>query len=181
MEKILSKKEKYSTLQLYELLITEIHSELYKYIYIIVRNQHMADDIIQETYLQGYKNFNKLREKEKFKSWIFTIAKHEAIKTIRNNAREVPIEKEECIDILDNHYSLDDDLNNLPEIYDNIADIINSLDHESKDILNLIYYSDFALNEVAIILKMNYNTLKSKHKRLKERIYTLLKERNSIK
>jgi RNA polymerase sigma-70 factor (ECF subfamily) len=178
MEKILRQKENYSTLQLYELLITQIHSDLYKYIYILVHNQHLADDILQETYLKGYKNFTKLREKEKFKSWLFTIAKHEAINIIRKNAREVPIEKEEFIDIIDNKYSFDDDFGNSPEIFDILADIINTLDSESKEILNLIYHADLSLNEISIILNINYNTVKSKHMRIKEKIYTLLKQRN---
>jgi RNA polymerase sigma-70 factor, ECF subfamily len=41
-----------------------------------VREKAETDDILQETYLQGFSQFSTLRESEKFSAWIFTISRN---------------------------------------------------------------------------------------------------------
>lgn len=58
-------------------LAASIALELYKFIFTIVRNKYLADDVIQETLMKGFKSFDTLKDMNKFKSWMFTIAKRE--------------------------------------------------------------------------------------------------------
>lgn len=39
-----------------------------------VKNQWVAEDIVQETFLKGHKNFESLKDKTKAKTWLYTIA-----------------------------------------------------------------------------------------------------------
>ena len=56
-------------------LFSLVYNDLYRFIYSIALNKYLAEDILQETAIIGYKHFYELKDKEKFKSWIFTIAK----------------------------------------------------------------------------------------------------------
>lgn len=45
-----------------------------KFIFVLVKDEWVADDLIQETFIKVQKNLNQLREESKLSSWIFRIA-----------------------------------------------------------------------------------------------------------
>jgi len=45
-----------------------------KFIFALVKDEWVADDLIQETFIKVQKNLNQLREESKISSWIFRIA-----------------------------------------------------------------------------------------------------------
>ena len=45
-----------------------------KFIFALVKDEWVADDLIQETFIKVQKNLNQLREESKLSSWIFRIA-----------------------------------------------------------------------------------------------------------
>lgn len=45
-----------------------------KFIYVLVQDEWVADDLIQETFIKVQKNLHQLREESKLSSWIFRIA-----------------------------------------------------------------------------------------------------------
>ena len=76
----------------FEEQISIIYKELYKFIYSIIKNQNLAEDILQQTLMKAYEKFDKIQDIKKFKPWIFTIAKNESISWIRKYNREIPSE-----------------------------------------------------------------------------------------
>ena len=181
MENIVGFNNEYSEEQLYEKFITQIYSDLYRYIYVMVRNEHLAEDILQEVFIKGYNNFEDLLDKTKFKSWMFTIAKRETIRQLKKVSRELIIDDHEWEVEISKNFYFDKNHESSSEIEEALIDIINSLDSESKDIILLIYHADLSFEDISIILNINYNTLKSKHKRIKEKIYKRLLSKGFIK
>src|SRR5512137_1164171 len=57
-----------------------IHDQYYhrvrKFILASVKNESVADDLIQETFIRIQENLNTIRDPEKISSWIFRIAYH---------------------------------------------------------------------------------------------------------
>ena len=45
-----------------------------KFVFALVKDEWVADDLIQETFIKVQKNLNQLREESKLTSWIFKIA-----------------------------------------------------------------------------------------------------------
>lgn len=45
----------------------------------LVGSREMAEDVVQDTFLTGYRNLGALREPERFGSWLVTIARRRAI------------------------------------------------------------------------------------------------------
>lgn len=45
-----------------------------KFIFALVKDEWVADDLIQETFIKAQQNLNQLREESKLSSWIFRIA-----------------------------------------------------------------------------------------------------------
>jgi RNA polymerase sigma-70 factor (ECF subfamily) len=162
-------------------MISPIYEGLYKYIYSIVGNKQMAEDAMQTTLINAYTHISGLRDSQKFKTWIYTIAKHEAFNIIRKYRREV------AVDTIENEL-LDDVEYNTPEEYiidselkDAVVEAVNTLNNEERDIINLRYYAELSFSEIAEILDINPNTIKTHHRRIKEKIYKYLLDKEYIK
>jgi len=155
----------------FEEQISLIYKDLYKFIYSIIKNQHLTDDILQETLMKAYEKFDTIKDINKFKSWIFTIAKNESISWIKKYNREIPseyIHLELSADFLGD---ITGDLLIKSETKEQIRESIKMLKPIDQEIMYLRYYYDLNLNEIALILNLNHNTVRTKHVRAKEKIY----------
>ncbi len=60
------------------MIFLELYDQYYdrvkKFILLLVKDEWVADDLIQETFVRVNKNMDKVREPEKISSWIFRIA-----------------------------------------------------------------------------------------------------------
>ena len=146
-------------LQNFEVMYIKINVALYKYIYSLVKDQRLADDVLQRTALDAYLSIDDLRDRNKFKSWIFTIAKRNAIHDIHLTKHEYLTN--EMIDFIDNKYKNIE--GNTPLLCDITNDIVDTLEPKYKEIITLIYYNDFNISESAEIMDIKYNTAKSRH------------------
>jgi len=55
-------------------LVQEIELELFNFCCYLARNRSDGEDLYQEALLKAFRAFNRLRDRTKFKSWIFQIA-----------------------------------------------------------------------------------------------------------
>lgn len=58
----------------FETLWKRYQSELYRYLFILVQDKSVADDLFQEVWTQVYKHRTKYRSEGRFKHWLFRIA-----------------------------------------------------------------------------------------------------------
>lgn len=164
-----NKRKKY-----FEEQISIVYKELYKFIYSIIKNQNLTDDILQQTLMKAYEKFDTLQDIKKFKSWIFTIAKNESLSWIKKYNREIP-SKDIYLELLEcSSEYIPEELLITREIKEQVKASIKMLNPVDQEIIYLRYYYDLSLNEIALILNLNENTVKTKHKRAKEKIYTYL-------
>lgn len=157
-------------------LFSLVYNDLYRFIYSIALNRYIAEDILQETATISYKEFYKLRDKEKFKSWIFTIAKREAFQQIKRHSRELLVGSEQYQNIIEYNNIEHVQFIDTPEIHTAIIQAINDLPDKYKDIINLVYYAGFSLVEIAEMTNENYNTVKSRHRRALKRLEEILEQ-----
>lgn len=73
----------------------ELYNQMYPKIYFlalsIVKDNYLAQDVVQETFINVYKNINGLENNRTFVAWINRIAYNCSLK-ILNNKSEIPIE-----------------------------------------------------------------------------------------
>lgn len=167
-------KKKKSTYTDFESLLEPIYTNLYKYIYCIVRNNQITEDVVQETIYIALKSFENLRDKTKFKSWIFTIGKNEALKILKRYQREV-YPSENIIELIAVTKDEPSKVILNKEEKKEIAFAINRLKEKYKDVIILRYYAELSLEEIAVILNKNYNTVRSLHKRARQILLQELK------
>lgn len=159
----------------FEKLLDPIYSNFYKFIYCIVRNNQVTEDVVQETIFIAMKSFATLRDKIKFKSWLFTIGKNETFKNLKRNQREIYVE-DNVLELIAVTECEPSKVILTEEEKNEVINAINCLNENYKDIIILRYYAELSLEEISIILNKNYNTIRSQHKRAKQILFKELKE-----
>lgn len=149
-------------------LIDYIKVDLYKIAKSRLQSEDDISDVIQETIICAYKSISKLKEPKNFKKWLITILVNkckDSYKKKKQNSCQVALEE------VNEVYAF------APKEFENIeiSDILKNLNEDERLIITLYYLEDYTSKEIADILGMNENTIKTKVLRAKNKI------RNSFK
>ncbi|MFN3163257.1 MAG: sigma-70 family RNA polymerase sigma factor [Pseudohongiellaceae bacterium] len=78
--------------QRYESLVDSLYQDVFRYALWLTRNQPMAEDLVQETFLRAWRSLDSLENDKAAKAWLFTILR-------RENARQYERYRPELVDI----------------------------------------------------------------------------------
>lgn len=147
-------------------IIESLKMDLYKIAKVRLKNEDDILDAIQETIVSSYKSIKKLNKPENFKKWI--------IKILINKCNNIYLQKKNNYisfeDVSENLIQEENDYNNLE-----MEDVLNYLTDEEKIIITLYYLEDYKSKEIAWLLDMNENTVKTKISRAKLKLKNKLK------
>ncbi|WAA13796.1 RNA polymerase sigma factor SigX [Fervidibacillus halotolerans] len=59
------------------------HRDLFQFLFYMVRNRELAEDLVQEVYIRVMKSYDRFEGKSSLKTWLFTIARNVAIDHFR--------------------------------------------------------------------------------------------------
>ena len=74
--------------------IKNLENGMYRLSYSILKNEEDAKDAVQEAIYNAYKNLETLKDKRKFKSWIYKIVANTSFEILRNKKNYIDIEQE---------------------------------------------------------------------------------------
>jgi RNA polymerase sigma-70 factor (ECF subfamily) len=61
----------------YEALVKALHGDLFRYAYWLCHDKHVAEDLVQETFLRAWRALDSLKDEKAAKSWLITILRRE--------------------------------------------------------------------------------------------------------
>jgi len=70
------------------MLVKAYSGLLFTYLVKITKDQDIASDVVQEIFTQLWLTRESLREVESFRSWLFVISRHHAVRMLKNIDRE---------------------------------------------------------------------------------------------
>lgn len=141
-------------------LVDECKMTMRRVAYGYLGNDEDVADVIQDTILAAYEHVDTLQKGEHFKTWLVRILINNCTKTWRRNKKTVHL-IEECDTGQPDH---------VDHIGANVEfkELLLSLPEDSRSIFQLYYGEQFTTREIASILNMNENTVKSRLRRGKE-------------
>ncbi|GHT01158.1 RNA polymerase subunit sigma-24 [Bacteroidia bacterium] len=148
----------------FDILLNRHKSTVYSYIYFIVRNREMAEDIFQETFVKAIMTIKQGRytENGKFRAWINRIAHNLIIDNYRQEKNEQTISNDECeVDLLNNSKLSDGTIEDKmikDQILSDVKKLINYLPENQKEVLMLRYYQDLSFKEISDMTGVSINT-----------------------
>lgn len=147
----------------YHTLLDQYQERLYWYIRKIVITHEDADDVLQNTFLRIFKNIGSFRGKSSLATWMFRIAHNESLRVLEKK------NKMRLISLDDMNPSYLEDLGNDPFFDGNktklkLHQIIeNKLTNKQRIVFNMKYFDNLSFKQIAEILDVNENTLKSSY------------------
>ena len=125
----------------------------YRFAYSYAKNKEDAEDIMSESLLRAWKAIDTLRDERSMKPWFFKIISNTAVTYIKKKGAYIAMEDEdlerlEYTEDKYNDYSFESMIKNLPEKY--------------KEVIVLRFFEDMSLSQIAEILDLNENTVKTR-------------------
>ena len=144
-----------------EQLYDEIKTDVYAFALAKIGNCADADDIVQDTFVQIFKNSTKYTPQGKPMAWIITIAKNLCFMKLRERKKKAETEDEDFF--INAQYNADSALT--PEDAFILNECMNELSDEERQIVVLHVVSGFKHREIAAFLDMALPTVLSKYHR----------------
>ena len=151
-------------------LVRKYLKSTYNFLYQIVKEKSVVDDLTQETFLKAWKNIKKFDREKNFKTWLFTIAKNTAFDYFKKK-KTTPFayfETDEGYNKLEKIVDTEKDLEEIigkKELEKDLEKKLEKLPEDYRLLLLLRYKDGFSLQEIGEILGRPYNTIKSQHQR----------------
>ena len=141
-------------------LIEENMQPMYKTAWAILRNEEDVADALQETIVKGFESLHTLRRPEFFKTWMMRILINTCLQIRKQRLRLI---------------TFGDDLPEMPveDSYDTdsgFKELLDMVDEADRLLLTLYYADEFNVSEIAELLEMNVNTVKTRLSRAREKI-----------
>lgn len=132
-------------------------SRIYRFIYYLVYDESLAEDITQETFVRAWKAMPRFSsEKGTLQSYLFTIARNLVIDNQRKK-KEMPLEGE--AQAVESGEDLENSVVRKEE-QTVVRKALNILEGQEKQIVILRYFEELSFSEIAGIVKKNEGTLR---------------------
>ncbi len=161
----------------------QYYSKVRKFILALVKDEWVADDIIQETFLRVQQNIDRLRDPSRLSSWIFRIAynlSQDHFRRLKKSRKEKRIDQEEMEDL--NEALIQKGLGIQKELEQRqmgecVQNQINFLPEPLRTVLVLFDLMDFSHQESADILGITVKNVKVRLHRARKKLKTILEEK----
>jgi len=147
----------------FEQLLKRHKSKIYTTIYLIVRDQYIAEDLLQETFIKAIKKLRSgsYNEEGKFLPWIVRIAHNLAIDYFRKEKRYPTIVMEDGSNIFNSIEFSETSTESLrikDETHETLKKMIEALPEAQKEVLIMRHYADMSFQEIAETTGVSINT-----------------------
>ena len=156
-----------------QVLYARHHVRVFRFVIRLVRDESAAEDLISEVFLDVWRQADKFEGRAAVSTWILSIARFKALSALRRGEEKLD---DETAAAIEDH--ADD-----PEVTLAKKDkgavlrqCLTKLSTEHREIIDLVYYHEKSVEEVAGIVGIPEATVKTRMFYARKRLSELLKE-----
>jgi RNA polymerase sigma-70 factor (ECF subfamily) len=147
----------------FAILYQRYEKRVFQYLMTIMNEANLAEETLVEVMLALWKGLNSFQGQSKVSTWIFGIAHHKAVDALRKVTSQqrgrMPLE-----DIVENTESNENPLNEAQ--HKRMAALTNqglmTLSPDHREILHMAFYEELSYSEIAALLDIPVNTVKTR-------------------
>lgn len=146
---------------------------LFRFLNRMLRNQAVAEELVNETFIEIWRNAGKFEGRSRVSSWMFGIARNKALSVMRKRS-DSPLD--------DSVASQIEDEADTPEITalkkskaEAIKYCLQKLSTDHREVVDLVYYHEKSINEVSEIVGIPANTVKTRMFHARKQLSELMK------
>jgi RNA polymerase sigma-70 factor (ECF subfamily) len=156
-----------------QVLFARHHVRVYRFVLRVVRDQSKAEDLISEIFLDVWRQADRFEGRSAVSTWLLAIARFKALSALRRRPdEELDEEAAEAIE------DPSDDPEETLAKKDKSAVIrkcLEGLSADHREIIDLVYYHEKSVEEVAEIVGIPENTVKTRMFYARKKLAELLK------
>ena len=149
----------------YNELVKRYKDRLLNFVFRYFNNVEQAEDVVQDTLIKLYTHASYYKNVAKFSTWIFTIAKNNALTELRKNKRKKTdslwTDDGQVIDINSKEESLDTKVQNEIAI-DQLNKFLDEIPENFRMAVVLRDFQELSYEEISTILEIPIGTIKSR-------------------
>ena len=167
--------------------LIERHSlRVRRYIGVMVKDDAVADDIFQETFIKAVKVIDEggYTDSGKFLSWVLRIAHNRVLDHFRREKSSRKVNEQEAgYDVLGTlrfaENTAEDDIVHR-EMMDAVRHLVDELPEEQQEVVRLRYYSKLSFQEIAEQTEVSINTALGRMRYALINLRRMIKEKNIV-
>lgn len=148
-------------------------NSLYAFVMTLVGDRTLAEEICQRTVTKAYCNFYQLRNKDKFRSWIYSIAKNEFYMMHKKDKHHMLSDFDNLNRIIDDRiqdtFSANEILNKIV-----IKDFLSKFQPKWQKAFIMYFYYGFKKTEIAKIIGVSSRVVRYRLHQMGLQAYTVL-------
>jgi len=158
-----------------QVLFARHHVRVYRFVLRLVRNEATAEDLISEVFLDVWRQAAKFEGRSAVSTWMLGIARFKALSALRRKP-EQELDEETAAAIED--HSDDPEVTLAKKDKGAVLrECLTGLSAEHREIVDLVYYHEKSVEEVAQIVGIPEATVKTRMFYARKKLSELLKER----
>ncbi|MBK8452768.1 MAG: sigma-70 family RNA polymerase sigma factor [Thiofilum sp.] len=134
-----------------------------------------AADIVDEAMFDVWRSAGRFEGKSKPSTWIYSITRNKLISWLRKTSEVTLGDDESLLAMIDPANSLEDELA-LTDMKQQLVRLMSQLTTEHREVLRLTYFEDKSVKEVALLLGISENTVKTRMFYARKRLAQLLEK-----
>ncbi|OXA75147.1 RNA polymerase sigma-70 factor, ECF subfamily [Flavobacterium aquidurense] len=159
----------------YKELFYSLYPRLVSYSYSFVKDNFLAEEVVENVMLQLWENRLKFEKIIDVKSYLYTMTRNGSLLIIKKEKKVVELNDELA------HETLDFDFNIVKEeLYATLIDALNSLPEKCKEVFELSCIEGLKYRDIAEQLNISINTVKSQRARAIELLKVKLKNHSEL-
>ena len=156
-----------------QVLFTRYHVRVYRFILRLIRDEAKAEELVSEVFFDVWRQAGRFEARSAVSTWLLAIARYKALSAIRRRSDEA-LDEEKAAAI--------EDPGDDPEVAAQKKDkgeilrrCLTVLTPEHREIIDLVYYHEKSVEEVAEIVGIPENTVKTRMFYARKKLSELLK------
>mgnify|MGYP001239093714 CR=1 FL=1 len=129
--------------RLFKELYDQYHNDLYQFIFYMVKDKYLTEDLVQEVYIKVIQSYDTFQGKSSEKTWLFSIARHVTIDYFRKHGRR---KKYLSSNSIDEHQPFISDQSPLPQ----------EIAEKNEEIKKLYHYLDYCTEDQKMVLILRF-------------------------
>ncbi len=158
-----------------QVLFARHHVRVYRFVLRLVSDPTLAEDLISEVFLDVWRQAGRFEARSAVSTWLLAIARFKALSALRKRPDE-ELDEETAAGI--------EDTSDTPEVAlqkkdkgEVLKECLKSLSAEHREVIDLVYYHEKSVEEVAEIVGIPEATVKTRMFYARKRLSELLKAR----
>ena len=156
-----------------QVLFARHHVRVYRFVLRVVRDQTTAEDLISEVFLDVWRQADRFEGRSAVSTWLLAIARFKALSALRRRPDE-ELDDEAAEAIEDTSDNPEESLAKKDKSAV-IRKCLEGLSADHREIIDLVYYHEKSVEEVAEIVGIPENTVKTRMFYARKKLAELLK------